>query len=514
MTDSEVLARSEGSTPSERYLAKLCDRSFLKFWSYPNVYFDKRKGGKGDGKELCDLLVVCGDHVLIFSDKTIGWQDGDNVELSWQRWFNRAIHHSARQIRKAERWICQAPEKIYIDKECTKPFPFPLPPPDRRKVHGIIVALGAGGACKAFFGEESSGSLMLKPAIQGEDHQKWDKVTPFVIGDVDPDGPFIHVLDDITLDIVMEELDTVIDFTAYLTKKAELFRSGSLISAGGEEELVAYYMTHMNADNEHDFMRPDGKPLSKNDFLTFAPGLYEELKLNPKYIGKRRADRDSYVWDHLIENFTDHMRAGTSITVDDQPFVLSDSEQAVRYMALESRFARRLYGKSILDVFERGRNKPRFTRWFLPGTHSQGRETAFFFTTLAVPTIDLPQGYEQYRAARRRVMETQAFALMRKHPTLRRVVGIATEPAVGKGSSEDIILVEDVVWTPELIERVEERQQLYGILQDKNLRETQLDELEFPSNPHPGSPRHRPAGTGTMNRKQRRALKAEHRRAR
>jgi hypothetical protein len=56
MTDPEVVVRSEGSTPSERYLAKLCDHSFLNLWSYPNVFIDKRKGGKGDGKELCDLL--------------------------------------------------------------------------------------------------------------------------------------------------------------------------------------------------------------------------------------------------------------------------------------------------------------------------------------------------------------------------------------------------------------------------------------------------------------------------
>ena len=160
MTYSEAVVRSEGSTPSERYLAKLCDKNFLKLWSYPNVFIDKRKCGKGDCKELCDLLVVCGDYVLIFSDKTIGWLDGEDVLLSWKRWFNRAIHHSVRQIRKAERWIEQMPEKIYLDKGCTQPFLFKLPPPERRKVHGIVVAIGAGEACKAFFGE-GIGSLMI-----------------------------------------------------------------------------------------------------------------------------------------------------------------------------------------------------------------------------------------------------------------------------------------------------------------------------------------------------------------
>ena len=33
------------------------------------------------GKELCDLLVVCGDDILIFSDKSIKWSSGVNVEV-------------------------------------------------------------------------------------------------------------------------------------------------------------------------------------------------------------------------------------------------------------------------------------------------------------------------------------------------------------------------------------------------------------------------------------------------
>jgi hypothetical protein len=33
--------RSEGTTASERYLAKLCQKSFLSLWSYPNVFRDQ-----------------------------------------------------------------------------------------------------------------------------------------------------------------------------------------------------------------------------------------------------------------------------------------------------------------------------------------------------------------------------------------------------------------------------------------------------------------------------------------
>ena len=77
-----AVVRGSGVTPSERYLASLAEKSFLDLWSYPNVYIDKKASPTGEGKELCDLLVVCGDHVLIFSDKSIGWPEGD-LTLSW-----------------------------------------------------------------------------------------------------------------------------------------------------------------------------------------------------------------------------------------------------------------------------------------------------------------------------------------------------------------------------------------------------------------------------------------------
>jgi hypothetical protein len=141
-----AIVRPIGSTASERYLAKLADRSFLNLWSYPNVFIDKRVRGKGDGKELCDLLVICGEHVLIFSDKTVEWPVGDDVNLSWRRWYRRAIEKSADQIRGAARWMAQFPDRIFLDRACTTPLPLRLPPLDRRKVHGIVVANGAADA--------------------------------------------------------------------------------------------------------------------------------------------------------------------------------------------------------------------------------------------------------------------------------------------------------------------------------------------------------------------------------
>jgi hypothetical protein len=342
-----LIARGTGVTSSERYLAKLADRTFLNLWSYPNTFIEKRSTAKGEGKELCDLLVVCGEHVLIFSDKTVAWLPGDDKRLSWKRWYKRAVSKSVDQIRGAERWITQFPERIFLDRQCLQPLPVRLPPPDCRKVHRIVVARGAGEACKEHFGE-GIGSLFINSSFRGDDHWNSANVAPFVIGDIDPEGPFVHVLDDATLDIVMKELDTVSDLTAYLTKKEQLIRSSVRIVAGGEEDLVGHYMSHMNSDGEHDFTKPDKGKLDGYDQILFGPGIYADLISRPEYKTRKLANENSYFWDELIETFTKHMLDGTTIVPDGQVFDLSELEQAIRQMALVPRYRRRPHSEAIL----------------------------------------------------------------------------------------------------------------------------------------------------------------------
>jgi hypothetical protein len=92
---------------------------------------------------------------------------------------------------------------------------------------------------------------MIMPRIKGEDHWQGDNVMPFTIGDVDPAGAFVHVLDDATLEIVLSELNTVSDFSKYLMKKERFVRSGKLISAAGEEATLQPWMRMGNMDSAY-----------------------------------------------------------------------------------------------------------------------------------------------------------------------------------------------------------------------------------------------------------------------
>lgn len=240
------VVRSEGLTPSERYLKRLCDRSFLTLWSHPNLYIDK-----GTGQELCDLLVVFDRHVIIFSDKSCQFPDTGNLKTDWLRWFRRSVAKSAKQVFGAERWIRSHPDRVFVDAQCQQQFPLAFPPVEEIVFHRIVVALGAGDRCRDHFG--GSGSLVLSPMVQAGDA---GEALPFTVGDVSPDRGYVHVLDDVTLDIVLGELDTVADFTEYLSSKEQLIRSGRLLSAAGEEDLLGYYLRNVK-QNIRDFGSSD-----------------------------------------------------------------------------------------------------------------------------------------------------------------------------------------------------------------------------------------------------------------
>ena len=467
------IIKAEGVTESERYLAKLANKSFLNLWSYPNTFRDQKQSGKGDGKEICDLLVVCDKHILIFSEKTIAWTDGD-LNVVWRRWAKRAIRDALKQIKGAERWLTEHPERIFLNRECTDPFPLNIPSHDDRVIHRVIVAKGATEACRQHF-PDHFGSLFIKPSITDCAH--WDGhpavIEPFAIGDVDPDGAFVHVMDEVTLDIIMQELDTVRDLTDYLEKKAAFIRSGRLLRAQGEENLLAHYVTQVNDQDEHDFVFDDEMELVTIDGLSYA-----RFTTDPGYIAKKQADKISYLWDRLIETFTTPMLAGTSLTPEGYDSALKNQELGVRYMALQRRFERRSLGKAFWDALERGKIEPHFFRVVMAPAEGRDNETVFFIQT--IKNSALMGGYEEYRQVRTNGALIYAKGLLEQHPHLKRVVGISCEPPGQKqGSSEDLIYIEQAEWSDE--ERREIRQNCKDarVLQ-KKAREIPLFEQEFP----------------------------------
>ena len=502
------VVKGVGVTASERYLATLAERSFLNLWSYPSPFRDQRSAQDTEGKELCDLFVVCGQHVIIFSEKTIEWPSGD-IKIAWCRWAKRALKASARQAKGAERWIKEFPDRVFLDRDCKKPFPIDFPQPEGRIVHRVLVARGASAACRNQFGA-SSGSLIIRPSIKGESHwsNQTSGVEPFAIGDLDPDGSFVHVFDEVALDIVLAELDTVRDFTDYLVKRAEFIRSGRLSEAHGEENLMAFYAIHINDEGDHDFV-VDKLPAP----IVIDRLRYDKLATDIRYNAKKEEDKVSYAWDMLIDSFTTNMLNGTSITPDGFDFDLRRDEVGVRHLALLSRFMRRAHGQALLGALEKGKDVDRFCRVIMAPAGSKESETAFFIQTFNYAVwaefLESKGGYELYRQKRMDLAIIYGRGLLERYPHLKQVIGISREP-IGQdhGVSEDLVCIGQTEWTDEERQTIRSDCMALSMLQD--VKERPWADAEFPEVETIDfeRPAYRPQSS-SGNRQQRRAKAAK-----
>ena len=445
-------------TPSERLLQRLCNHSFLRLWSYANLYRDqgrriKASGEKtGDGDELCDLLVVFQEHIIIFSDKECVFPNSGNLDTDWCRWYSRTIKKSAQQIWGAERWIKQHPDRIFLDRTCTKPFPLELPDPSKARIHRVLVAHGVATRCAYELG--GSGSLMIHSDLIGSVHctPRSEGGKPFAVGQVDPVKGFLHILDDTTLEIVLTTLDTISDFVAYLTKKEKFLTSGIEVFVPGEEDLLAFYLTKTNKQKEHDFILA-----GKYNALVLEEGLWQDFICNPQRRIQMGENEVSYIWDRLIERFIEHALAGTQYYTTDAS--LAQQDKLLQFLAREPRTRRRMLAKSLLEVVKRP-TKLREARVMAP---SNDGDPFYVFLTLLQP-YGIAEA--QYREVRRNLLVVYCKVAKLRFPEAQHIVGIATEPDIGDYKSEDTVYYDATDWTSEDREEAESLQKDIGVLQE------------------------------------------------
>lgn len=490
-TPWEKASSAEGATDSERALSRLAKKAFLSLWSYTNVFTDEgRSSGKGDGKELCDLLVVFGNDVLLFSDKHCEYHTNADVKIAWPRWYKRAIEKSAKQLAGAEKFARKFPERIFLDKGCQTPLPVPLPTGPEVRYFLIAVTRGAHKAAQQLFGGNRSGSVILRNDIRGKEHLD----TPFQIGFPLDSGRFVHVLDEVTVDLILEELDTVPDLVAYLTCKENfLLRSDVLITVPGEEEILARYMTTIR---EEQHALPEIPEEAR--YFTLPEGDWAAYEKSLQRAAKREADKISYLWDSLIEHHSNFIRAGTAISLLDYSSEQVDHERVVRAMAQQNRLARRRCGSDLHYVLSRDDPLGAFTRIYIEGFPS----TRVFVFLAAKRQEGMSQ--DQYRQSRMESLTTYCHAIKGDISSVQEAIGIAAEPFVEKESSFDFLYVDHSVSMSD-IERKAWRDMAdeLGILRPKTQVSLHANgEQEFPI----------PFNTPPMNRAERRQAERQARR--
>ena len=128
----------------------------------------------------------------------------------------------------------------------------------------------------------------------------------FSIGRLSATKGFVHVIDDFSLDILLTTLDTAMDLALYLERRAAFIESGHLTFATGEEDLLAHYLRHSDNEGIHYFYVPPG-----TSGIGIGEGSWQTFQVHPDRLAQIEANRISYSWDRLIEEFTKHQLEGT-----------------------------------------------------------------------------------------------------------------------------------------------------------------------------------------------------------
>lgn len=264
-------------TKSEEWAYNLCRKSFFSLFSFVNPIGKK-------GKELCDVIVICGNDIILISVKEININQTNNYDVDYSRWNKRAIEDSLKQLNGAERFLKSVSSfKLKDSKE-------EIELPKEKSFYKIALAIGGKGK--------------------------------FPIPESIRNNGYVNIMDETAFHSIISELDTITDFILYLKEKqTKLFDIH--FTGNGEEDLLAFYLC-----NELNF--------PEKAFLYFDEGIYDNLKQSEDYLQDIEHKKESYKWDFIINHFTQNYfrKNGYNTTT------LNDMRRACEIMAQETRYER------------------------------------------------------------------------------------------------------------------------------------------------------------------------------
>jgi hypothetical protein len=343
--------------PSEEYIEYLCRHSFLSFWSFSNPFGKK-------GKELCDLLVICGSDIIIISVKEINITESVEYLVGFNRWLSRAINKSINQIYGAENFINSESEILLKDGATT----IKVPPITKRNIYRIAIA----------FGGKERFPLVAQNFGKG----------------------FIHVFNEESISVIASELDTISDFINYLQSKERFINSTKGVTASTELDLLGTYLIQGRCFQ--------GFPSDK--IIYIENDVWSKLCSDPSFKKEMELNEISYVWDSLIEFFTLHYNnKSLEVNIDREMM-----DQIISIMARENRYCRRVLSQAFCEFMNFPSNNLIQTRTVKTDLSS---EIAYVFL----------KGENSKRKERQMELEVRCVIAKHHFKDCTTIIGIATE---------------------------------------------------------------------------------------
>jgi hypothetical protein len=391
---------------SEKIVYRLCKQSFLSLWSHAIPKLQ-------NGKEFCDVLLVFGNQIIIFSVKEIQFGNRAEDTVASKRWRREAVEKSVKQIYNAERWVTRG-MAVFSDQNKL----ITMPDPKNLRIQRVAVALGSKGMV----------------SIESRDFGKG----------------FVHVYDEQSTYLLLRELNTVTDFLGYLNAVESFLSTVSkgIIIHGGDEDLLAFYLL-----NNRSFPK-------KVNALIIGNDIWDGFNKRPEVKRRRKEDKISYLWDGLIETLAIHEKNGTwEYTLEGR-----QAELALRVMATENRYSRRILGQNIDDILRttpKGANRGRLVQ-----------------SPSGVVYVLLVTRKDRNRDERRAELWNRCLVARDIVHGSNVVVGIATEnyDSNDPGFSFDVCYVNFEDWTAKQHKQAKEIREKFGWFPQDTRRQIQVDE--------------------------------------
>lgn len=414
---------------SERILSAIVSNTFFSTWCYPSLF---RSTGKG--KEFADLTIYFNNTLVIFSDKGhVNFQEKNDLQLAWSRWYRAAVRESAKQLHGAETFVRNHSDKLFLNSKLEDPFPFDLTKPGL-KIHLVAVTGGISQHAQRFFdsvGPGSSGTLIYHYEVP----EKTLLEKPFIVGDVDPQKTFVHVLDERGLRLLFEELCTPEDFIHYLETKERAIRSGAFLSSAGEEETLASYLQEHSGYGFGDLRLPAGY---EGHSFRIPEGEWKHYRQTVAYALRHGNKKNAKLWNEIIARFADAITDARVGEAKDLPFI--SHSNALQILASENLYSSSFLASALFKKFDLVPKGMRSART-VPSTAKPDRLYVFLF----FPWDDSFASYQEYREARTDCMKLYATVAMYKYQKAKEILIFGADTKGARGESETILAVDATV---------------------------------------------------------------------
>lgn len=324
--------RNIGFTETERKLSEICNKTFLKLWTWTSLYNDEGIKKNKKGNEICDLLVYYSNTIVIFSDKEVVYTEQvekhlpeeDGTSIAWKRWKRRAVDSSVKQIEGAESWIRRHYDRIYFTEKClaTEKFPF-INSANINQLKIYRVAIANGCPYPLYLGNGVGDGI--------------------ITGCRDRHGNYIHVFDGSTIETLTQELSSVNEFVSYLEEKERIEREGFFINYEKLKELdllATYLLSPSPTRGAGFYFNEDG----------FKIENFNELNNASDYLVGKQEDRVSIIFDDLIECVSAQFVKGKVICTGFTQF--EANQNILEVLCNFDRLSRREFSKSIVSKFK------------------------------------------------------------------------------------------------------------------------------------------------------------------